>query len=203
MIRKIVTVLLLLVIGYVVWFIALNLPGQGGPPAPAPREASAPAAAAGPKRPAANVPLPLAGQLVIPVAGVRAEQFTDTFDDSRGEGRLHGAIDIMAPRGTPVIAAAAGTVEKLFESKRGGTTVYVRRHGGQWIDYYAHLDSYAPGLAEGQSISQSQMIGTVGSTGDASHEAPHLHYAINLMAPGEAWWQGRAVNPYPMLKVGH
>ena len=106
-------------------------------------------------------------------------------------------------RARPVIAAAAGTVEKLFDSKLGGHTLYSRRPGGQWIDYYAHLDAYVPGLAEGQKIAQGVMIGAVGSTGDASPEAPHLHYAINAMAPGEGWWQGKAVNPYPMLKAGH
>jgi murein DD-endopeptidase MepM/ murein hydrolase activator NlpD len=137
------------------------------------------------------------------VAGVSAAQLSDTFDDARGDGRVHDAIDIMAPRGTAVIAAAAGVIEKLFESERGGTTIYIRRTGGQWIDYYAHLDAYAPGVTEGQRVSQGQVIGTVGSTGDASAKAPHLHYAINLMAPGESWWQGRAVNPYPLLKASY
>ncbi len=195
LVRKILLVPLLLVAGYVVWVIALNLGGTDGTPVPAPRVATAPAQQAGPIVPS--------GPLVIPVAGVRAEQLADTFDDARGEDRVHDAIDIMAPRGTPVVAAASGTVEKLFESELGGTTVYIRRDGGQWIDYYAHLDAYAPGLAEGQKIPQGKMIGTVGSTGDASPDAPHLHYAINQMAPGEGWWQGKAVNPYPLLKAGH
>lgn len=189
MIRKLAILLLLAAIGYVGWVIALNLGGGGSMPKPVPTSASAPVATPAGK-----------GSLVIPVAGVRADQLSDTFDDARGEGRVHDAIDIMAPRGTPVIAAAAGTVEKLFDSKLGGLTVYVRRTGGQWIDYYAHLDGYAPGLVEGRKIPQGHGIGTVGSTGDASPEAPHLHYAINAMAPGEGWWQGKAVNPYPLLK---
>nr|WP_047166386.1 M23 family metallopeptidase [Sphingomonas sp. Y57] len=197
MIRKVAILLLLLAIGYVGWVAFLNLPGgDGGPPmavahkgAPAPAASAPPAAAA-------------QGALVIPVAGVRADQIGDTFTDARGEGRAHDAIDIMAPRGTPVIAAAAGTVEKLFDSELGGRTIYIRRPGGQWIDYYAHLDGYAPGLAEGKRVAQGEMIGTVGSTGDASPEAPHLHYAINAMAPGEGWWQGTPVNPYPLLVAG-
>ena len=194
MIRKIAILLLLLAVGYVVWVVALNVGDDGSPvSAPAP-VANAPA------RPArVTGPLPPSGPLVIPVAGIRAEQLGNTFDDARGDARLHDAIDIMAPRGTPVIAAAAGTVEKLFDSERGGLTVYIRRPSGQWIDYYAHLDSYAPGLAEGQKVPQGQVIGTVGSTGDASPEAPHLHFAINAMAPGEGWWQGRPINPYPLL----
>jgi murein DD-endopeptidase MepM/ murein hydrolase activator NlpD len=90
-------------------------------------------------------------------------------------------------------------VDKLFDSKAGGLTIYVRRSGGAWIDYYAHLDSYAAGLAEGQKVAQGQVIGAVGSTGDASAEGPHLHYEIKMMAPGEGWWQGRGIDPYPLL----
>jgi murein DD-endopeptidase MepM/ murein hydrolase activator NlpD len=105
----------------------------------------------------------------------------------------------MAPRGTPVLAAAAGTVEKIFESRNGGHTVYIRRADPAWEDYYAHLDAYAPGLKEGQAVRQGEEIGRVGSTGDASPEAPHLHYEIHRMAPGEGWWQGAEINPYPIL----
>ena len=182
MIRLIGWLLLALGAGYVVWLIVLNLPGEGGPPEQRARQAAASPA------------------LAIPVAGVDADQLEDTFDDARSEGRVHDAIDIPAPRGTPVIAAASGTVEKLFESRNGGHTIYIRRPSNRWIDYYAHLDSYAPGLAEGQKVRRGEMIGRVGATGDASPEAPHLHFAVNSMAPGENWWQGRAVNPYPLLK---
>ena len=138
---------------------------------------------------------------VIPVAGVRPDQLVDTWGQSRADGaREHHAIDIPAARGTPVIAAAAGTVEKLFESKDGGHTVYVRRADPAWIDYYAHLDSYAPDLREGVAVRQGQPIGTVGSTGDASPEAPHLHYEIKRMAAGDKWYEGVDVNPYPILR---
>jgi len=191
MIRKIAILLLVPAVGYVGWVIILNMSGGSGGPAPAPQRAEVPV-----PRP---IPLGRQEQLVIPVSGVRPDQLSDTFDDARGEGRVHDAIDIMAPRGTAVIAAAAGTIEKLFDSRLGGRTIYIRRLGGQWMDYYAHLDSYVTGLAEGQKVVQGQLIGTVGSTGDASPEAPHLHYAINMMAPGESWWQGRAINPYPLL----
>ena len=196
MIRKIAMLLLLAAAGYVVWVIVLNLPDNRGSPT---TSANPPRVMAGPVK---TIEIVRSGPLVIPVAGISAAQLADTFDDARGQGRVHDAIDIMAPRGTPVIAAAAGTVEKLFESERGGTTVYIRRTDGQWIDYYAHLDSYAPGLAEGQKVPQGHMIGAVGSTGDASPEAPHLHYAINAMASGESWWQGKAINPYPLLIKG-
>lgn len=138
--------------------------------------------------------------LVIPVAGVQANQLTDTWGQSRGGGaREHHAIDIMAPRGTPVVAAAPGRVEKIFESDNGGHTVYVRSPDGRTVYYYAHLDAYRPGLAEGQQVKTGDVIATVGSTGSASAEAPHLHFEIKRMAPGEGWWQGREVNPYPLL----
>jgi murein DD-endopeptidase MepM/ murein hydrolase activator NlpD len=197
MIRKLAAIALLAITGYVAWVIVLNLPGhQSGTSAPMQAASSGPArTVAAPARPTQP-----AGPLIIPVVGVKARQLTDSFTEDRGDGsRSHGAIDIMAPRGTPVIAAAAGTIEKLFDSKLGGLTIYVRRSGGAWVDYYAHLDSYAPGIAEGQRIAQGQVIALVGSTGDASPDGPHLHYEVKAMAPGEGWWQGSAVNPYPLL----
>ena len=98
-----------------------------------------------------------------------------------------------------VIAAADGTVEKLFNSVRGGTTVYVRSADQHWIYYYAHLSAYAPGLHEGQQVRRGEVIARVGHTGDASAAGPHLHFAINQMAPGEHWWNGTPINPYPLL----
>jgi peptidoglycan LD-endopeptidase LytH len=140
------------------------------------------------------------GELLIPVAGVRAARLADTFAQARGRGRVHDAIDIMAPRGTMVIAAAEGTVEKLFFSNGGGgITAYVRSPDRRWSYYYAHLDSYAPGLAEGQRLRRGDPIGRVGSTGNANPAGPHLHFAIHQMGPADRWWQGRAINPYPLL----
>lgn len=138
--------------------------------------------------------------LAIPVTGVRADQLIDTFSQSRAGGRPHDAIDITAPAGTPVIAAAEGMVEKLFFSDGGGgITAYVRSPDRQWIYYYAHLQAYAPGLREGQRVARGDRIGLVGSTGNANPEGPHLHFAVHRMAEGERWWQGRAINPYPLL----
>lgn len=141
-----------------------------------------------------------AGQLLVPVAGIRREALADTFAQARGRGRPHDAIDIVAPRGTPVVAAAEGVVEKLFFSRGGGgMTAYVRSPDRQWIYYYAHLDAYAPGLREGQRVRRGDPIGTVGSTGNANPAGPHLHFAIHFMVPADRWWQGRAINPYPLL----
>jgi len=139
--------------------------------------------------------------LAVPVAGVAVSDLVDTYTQSRGGGaRVHNAIDIMAPRGRPVIAAAPGTVEKLYFSEGGGgISAYIRSEDGQWMYYYAHLDAYAPGLKEGQKVKRGDPIGTVGFSGNANPAGPHLHFAVNRMAPGERWHQGTPVNPYPLL----
>ncbi len=139
--------------------------------------------------------------LAIPVAGVKPSDLTNTYAQTRAGGtRVHDAIDIMAPHGTPVVAAARGTVEKLFYSKGGGgITAYVRSDDGRWIYYYAHLQEYAPGLREGQRVTQGDVIGTVGSSGNASPEGPHLHFAVHRVTPNDEWHGGSPVNPYPLL----
>lgn len=139
--------------------------------------------------------------LAIPVAGVKSDQLVDTYTQARAGGqRTHDAIDIMAAEGTPVVAAAPGRIEKLFFSNSGGgVTAYVRSDDQRWIYYYAHLQGYAPGLAEGQQVKRGQPIGRVGYTGNANPEGPHLHFAIMRMNPGEKWYQGAAINPYPLL----
>ena len=140
-------------------------------------------------------------RLVIPVRGERRDRLIDTFTQAREGGmRAHNAIDIIAPRGTPVIAAAAGQVEKLFVSARGGNTVYVRSPDRTLIYYYAHLDAYAPGLAGKKLVRQGEPLGTVGFSGDASPEAPHLHFEIQQTTPDAGWWKGKVqLNPYPLL----
>ncbi len=140
-------------------------------------------------------------ELVIPVLNVRAQDLTDTFTDERADAqRLHEAIDIMAPRGTTVIAATPGRIEKLFRSKAGGNTIYIRSNDGRTIYYYAHLDEYAEGLREGQRIRRGQRLGSVGSTGNAPEDAPHLHFAILRTTADADWWEpANAVNPYPLL----
>ncbi|WP_051504267.1 M23 family metallopeptidase [Sphingomonas jaspsi] len=139
--------------------------------------------------------------LAIPVAGIKADQLVDTFTQARAGGaRVHDAIDIMAAEGTPVVAAAPGTVEKLyFSNGGGGVSAYVRSDDGLWTYYYAHLQRYADGLAEGQKIGRGAPVGFVGHTGNASPDGPHLHFAINRMNPGEKWYQGTPINPYPLL----
>ena len=138
-------------------------------------------------------------RLAIPVAGVSADQLTDSFADTRG-GRRHEAIDIMAPAGTPVLAAGPGTVEKLFLSDAGGNTIYVRSGDRRTIHYYAHLQAYAQGLAEGQTVRRGQQLGTVGSTGNADVAAPHLHFAVLRTDPAANWWEdAAAIDPYRLM----
>ena len=183
----------------------LDEPGEDSPAAD--RTASAPtsvAPGAAAEAPAiVEPPAAQADALIVPVAGIRAEQLSDTFTDERGGGeRLHEALDIMASRGTRVLAAAPGTVERLFQSQAGGNTIYVRSNDRRTIHYYAHLDAYAPGLEEGDRVSRGEIIGTVGSSGNASEEAPHLHFAILRTTPDAEWWEpATAINPYPLLRA--
>jgi murein DD-endopeptidase MepM/ murein hydrolase activator NlpD len=135
----------------------------------------------------------------IPVEGVAASALRDTYDQGRGT-RRHEAIDIMAPRGTRVFAVDDGRLVKLFTSVRGGITVYQFDPQAQLAYYYAHLDHYADGLKEGAQLRRGDLIGYVGSTGDASPEAPHLHFAVFRLGPEKQWWKGEPVNPYAVLR---
>ena len=137
-------------------------------------------------------------RLVIPVQGVKAAELQPTFHAQRGTGE-HEALDVHAPKGTPVLAVEDGEIVKLFYSVRGGKTIYQFDRSRRYCYYYAHLDSYAGGLAEKQQVSQGQVIGYVGSTGNAKADAPHLHFAIFKLTPEQRWWQGSPVDPYPVL----
>jgi murein DD-endopeptidase MepM/ murein hydrolase activator NlpD len=136
--------------------------------------------------------------IVMPVEGAKAADLHDSFAETRGTHK-HEAIDIMAPRGTPVVAAVDGTIEKLFTSKPGGLTIYEFDRERNYCYYYAHLDRYAEDLKEGQIVHRNERLGYVGSTGDASAEAPHLHFAILQLGPDKRWWVGSPINPYPFL----
>jgi murein DD-endopeptidase MepM/ murein hydrolase activator NlpD len=138
--------------------------------------------------------------LIIPVAGVRPEQLRDTFSESRAEGRIHDAIDIPAPRGTPVLAAADGPIVKLFQSARGGTTIYQLSVDGKFVYYYAHLDRYAEGLVEGRFAKQGETIGYVGDSGNAGPGNYHLHFSIAEISNPKDFWHGVNINPYPLLR---
>lgn len=166
---------------------------------PADRTDASPSPVANDVVPAPPANAPQLGALIIPVAGIRASQLTDTYSDRRGGTRPHEAMDIMAPRGTPVLAAADGKIVKLFDSKPGGLTLYQFDPSESFAYYYAHLDRYAPGIAAGLQVKQGEVIGYVGSTGNAGPDAPHLHFAIFRLGPEKHWWQGTPINPYPFL----
>jgi len=165
--------------------------------APATSPAPEPAAPLPAPVPAASAAQP--GALLIPVSGITAGQLTDTFKDARGSGRVHDAMDIMAPNGTPVFAVADGRLVKLFNSKQGGLTLYQFNAGETRSYYYAHLARYADGMTEGRVLHRGETIGYVGSTGNASPDGPHLHFAVFELGPEKKWWQGTAINPYPLL----
>jgi murein DD-endopeptidase MepM/ murein hydrolase activator NlpD len=141
------------------------------------------------------------GGLIVPVRGVEPSQLRDTYDELRGgDTRTHEALDIPAPRGTPVLSATGGRVLKLFDSKAGGKMVYAADSSEHFILMYAHLDSYANGLAEGQPLTRGQVLGAVGTTGNAPPNLPHLHFAIARSNDVKVWWKGAPVNPYPLLR---
>jgi peptidoglycan LD-endopeptidase LytH len=167
--------------------------------AAAPDPEAVPARAQDPASPD-TIYLPLfTREMVVPVAGVRPEDLTDTFRDRRSGGRTHHAIDIMAPRGTPVLAATDGRVLRLQNSRLGGIAVYQIDDAGERILYYAHLDRYAPHLEPGMFIFQGDTIGYVGTTGNAPASAPHLHFAVWEVEDPENLYRGRPVNPYELL----
>jgi len=169
-------------------------PPSTDPVAPPPEEMPA---AAAPEPAVSNFVSTL--NLIIPVAGVKPEQLIDTFDDARSEGRVHDAIDIMAPAGTPVLAAADGRILKLFQSERGGTTIY-QLGPNQEVFYYAHLAGYAPGLAEGNNVRQGDVIAYVGDSGNAGPGNYHLHFSIAVVSDPKRYWEGTNINPYPLLR---
>lgn len=140
--------------------------------------------------------------LMIPVAGVKPEQLLDTFSDSRSEGRSHDSIDIMAPAGTPVLAATTGELIKFFDSERGGITIYQLTEDRRFLLYYAHLQRRADGLAVGMKVTKGTTIGYVGDTGNAGPGNNHLHFSIAIVTDPKRTWEGTNINPYPILKNG-
>ncbi|MEO5705676.1 MAG: M23 family metallopeptidase [Alteraurantiacibacter sp.] len=188
------TSLFWLLIGALYWPYASGAPESG---VSSPTPASAPL-------PATDQQAPGLRRMVIPVLGVPKQSLIDTYEDARADGqRQHDAIDIPAPEGTAVVAAAAGTVEKLYTSQDGGNSLYVRSPDRTVLFYYAHLRNYAPGLAEGDVVQPGDPLGAVGWTGNASRDAPHLHFAVSMILPTARWWEASTpLNPYGLLQSG-
>ena len=138
--------------------------------------------------------------MIIPVAGVQAKNLVDSFDDMRGGTRHHNALDIMAQRNTPVLAATSGKILKMHNSVAGGLSIYESDPTSRFVLMYGHLDSYRPGLKEGASVRRGEIIGFVGSTGIANPAAPHLHFQITRNDNMQEWWKGTPLNPFPVLR---
>jgi murein DD-endopeptidase MepM/ murein hydrolase activator NlpD len=170
---------------------AVERPGENGEPVPASLTGSTANATA--------IDMLRDRHLTMPV-DVDRDDLRDTFADARGSSRAHEALDVMAPRNTPVRAVEDGRIQKLFTSKAGGLTIYEFDPTETFTYYYAHLDRYADDLREGQMVRRGDVIGYVGSTGNASPDAPHLHFAIFRLTPERQWWKGEPINPYPVFK---
>jgi murein DD-endopeptidase MepM/ murein hydrolase activator NlpD len=178
--------------------------GQPSAPSPAADELRSPAPADPEGAAAANaVPEPERGWLPMPVLGADPEDLRDDFHDARGGAHRgtgsHDAIDILAPRHTPVVAVDDGTIAKLFVSERGGLTIYHFDPTETYCYYYAHLGSYAPDLQEGQRVARGQVIGYVGTSGNAPEDTPHLHFSVNRLGAEKRWWESTPINPFPLL----
>jgi len=139
-------------------------------------------------------------ELTVPVQGVEPDKLVRSYHDARSGGREHEALDILAPRGTPVVAVEDGTIAKLFNSKAGGITVYQFDPGQNYSYYYAHLDRYADGIKEGMPVRRGQVLGYVGTSGNAPKDTPHLHFAIFRLTAEKHWWEGTPIDPYDILK---
>jgi murein DD-endopeptidase MepM/ murein hydrolase activator NlpD len=180
-------------------------------PSPSTEQSAEPSPQASPTQPDASPqpsgsvqPSPVAPvtSLLIPVAGVRPDELRDTFSEARSEGRTHDAIDIPAPQGTPVLAAADGRIIKLFQSKPGGTTIYQLDPDNRTVYYYAHLERYADGLTEEHFAHRGEVIAYVGDTGNAGAGNYHLHFSISIVSDPKRYWEGTNINPYPLLRGG-
>jgi murein DD-endopeptidase MepM/ murein hydrolase activator NlpD len=139
--------------------------------------------------------------LSMPIPNTRLSDLRDSFTEARGKERAHEATDIIAPRGTPVLAVEDGVIRKLFLSKPGGITVYQFDPTQRFCYYNAHLDGYAPGLKEGLSVTRGEVIGFVGTTGNAPPQSPHLHFGITILGPEKHWYGGTPIDPYPYLRA--
>ncbi len=138
--------------------------------------------------------------LNVPIKGAARQDIKDSFTELRGGSRRHEAIDLLAPRHTPVVAVEDGTIARLFYSEAGGTTVYQFDPAKTYVYYYAHLERYADGIVEGAVVKRGQVLGYVGTSGNAPKDTPHLHFAIFKMTDKKEWWQGTPIDPFQVLR---
>jgi len=195
--------------GFLAGVLVMSLPG-GVAPAVAERELVPPAHTSAAAAAPAVVATPAIGadpmedlrrrHLALPISGLERDDLRDSFDEMRSAARRHEALDILAPRHTPVLAVEDGRVAKLFLSDAGGITIYQFDPTATYAYYYAHLERYADGLKDGDAVERGQVIGYVGTSGNAPRDTPHLHFAIFKLTDEKRWWQGTAIDPYPILR---
>lgn len=137
--------------------------------------------------------------LQLPVAGVSPASLEDSFDQPRDGERRHNAIDIMAPRGTPILSADDGLVLRLSNNALGGTSLFTVDPEGRVVYYYAHLDRYHDGIVAGKQLAKGDTLGFVGTTGNAPKNLPHLHFQIMQMPADRKYWSGEPIDPFPLL----
>lgn len=178
--------------------VAATAPVSSTRVVPTPQAPALTALGAATVTPILDVAAPGPRPLIVPVRGIDPASVRDMFNEVRGN-RRHEAIDILAPRGTPVIATDDGVIKKLFTSVPGGLTVYQFDPDERYCYYYAHLDAYAPGLHEGQRLQRGEVLGYAGTSGNAPKDTPHLHFAVIRLDADRRWWKGTYVNPYPLL----
>jgi peptidoglycan LD-endopeptidase LytH len=171
-------------------------------PSPKQQAVALATAAAAPAAPADATAVAHLRELLFPVPGVESARVNDTFNDVRAGGaRRHNAIDIMAPRGTPVVSAADGRVLRLTRNMNGGISLYATNIEEQFVYYYAHLDGYHANIYAGRPLLRGDTIGYVGTTGNAPKDAPHLHFQVMRMPADRKFWNGEPINPYPLLRA--
>ncbi len=139
-------------------------------------------------------------ELMVPVHGISPRQLRDTYNAPRSGGRAHRALDIMAKKGTRVLSADDGVVMRVGSNELGGKIIYIVDPDGRFVHYYAHLDKIVWPLREGQKVKRGELIGSVGTTGNAPKNAPHLHYQLLRLQRGTPYWNGPPVNPIPYLR---
>lgn len=142
-----------------------------------------------------------AKKLLMPLEKIDVERLKGSFYETHG-GSQHKAVDILSPRNTPIHAVEDGTIARLFESRLGGHTIYEIDPSNRFVYYYAHLESYADGLKDGDAVKKGQVIGYVGTSGNAPPNTPHLHFSIGVMGPKKQTWKTFDIDPYEVYAAG-
>jgi murein DD-endopeptidase MepM/ murein hydrolase activator NlpD len=138
-------------------------------------------------------------QILVPVAGADMTRVEDSFNDPRDGERVHRAIDILAPRGTPIISADDGRIVRMTTSTLGGISMYTVDPDQRIVYYYAHMDHYNDAMTPGKTISRGDTLGFVGTTGNAPKNTPHLHFQVMRWPADGKYWNGEPINPFDLL----